>query len=205
MNNVNTPYGVYRELIFNPATYEITRMKRYSIWMCIPDTRTIVRNKLVMSEDKTTPVRCAVLSGVQGEQWVDSVREIAKRYTFSNGMPITEATLLPMFKNGCLDWIKITPKADNEPMCACFVPAQYQFEIKTFHGVIMQGNAHGVEHGKGDFVVCPCIDGTPAFWDQWIVNGTVFVNTYDNRGFTDVLDLRYKHKGVPPKPREIAY
>lgn len=51
----------------------------------------------------------------------------------------------------------------------------------------METNAEGVEHGDGDFIV----SNTPDFSDTWVVNGSVFGNTYEKSDDNTFIDKAF--------------
>ena len=64
------------------------------------------------------------------------------------------------------------------------VPVNQKISINTAWGDVLQVNAPGVKHGKGDFIVCAVDNnGQPMLNDRWVVNGLIFEDTYDMRPF----------------------
>lgn len=64
-------------------------------------------------------------------------------------------------------------------------------------------NDVAASHGKGDFVISqPGADGRPSA-DRYVVNGEVFADTYDNRGWTDCLAAQMNSTAVAQKPKEL--
>lgn len=195
-------YNEFMGYINNPANYKKTRKKLYSIWCCMPAKGTKVHNELENADYVTSDENGRfVLSGTMGEQWVIAGNKLAATYTFADGTAITETALkAKRTSDGTIPWFKVTTCKDSEILFACPTPVNMQYTIQT-SWAILQGNRPGVKHGKGDFIMARNVNGQPAMDKRWIVNGTVFINTYDNRGFTEYLDMRYaKELGVVPKP-----
>lgn len=134
-----------------------------------------------------------ILAGTQGELWTIKLSKLAQTYDIVNSdntaSPITPQSLSAKMVNGEMDWTRIRTKKDAGVVMACFVPAGYQMQITTSWGAVLTVNANGVPHGKGDFIMASCNpDGTPNMNDRWVVNGLIFRDTYDNRGWTNYLE-----------------
>lgn len=132
-----------------------------------------------------------VLSGTQGELWVIDPYKLQKTYIFATGEEISISSLQKrMNSNKCIDWQLLETKVENNYNYACFVPKKQKLTIQTAWGSTLVGNAPCLKHGKGDFVVCSDGgNGQPNLNDRWIVNGLIFRDTYDNRGWTDKLEM----------------
>lgn len=186
--------------ISDPANYKTARKKSYTIWCAKPSLGTTVYNNLEDCNYTTTAEKQFVLSGTRGEQWVIDINKLAKTYTFGDGTPITEEALKAKLKNGVIDWFQVKTITDNNTLFAVFVPANYQFQVPTSWGDVLNGNRPEIAHGKGDFVLCANANGQPNVQDRWIVNGAVFADTYDNRGWGDCL-APSENDGNVPKPQ----
>lgn len=164
-------YFTYNEVVKikdeNPALFEYLREKAYIV----------DRNKRF------------VLSGTQGELWVIDAQKLARTYTFSTGEEINKTTLGSRYSISGLDWQQLeTRGADSGLTYACFVPKEQSLQIQTAWGSTLRCNAPCVSHGKGDFIVCAGnADGSPNLGDRWVVNGLIFGDTYDNRGWSSNL------------------
>ena len=44
---------------------------------------------------------------------------------------------------------------------------------------LQQSHRDGIPHGEGDFIVSANKGGQPNPDDRWVVNGLVFINTYE--------------------------
>lgn len=191
--------------INDPKNYKRASKKQYEIWCCMPEVGTNVHNHLENADYVTNEQKKFVLSGTVGEQWVIDIGKLMKTYTFVDGMEINPDTLRRKLVSGSktIGWFKVKTRPDVTPGWACFVPVQYQFPIATSWGDTLTGNRPGVQHGYGDFIVCTDAGGQPNGNDRWIVNGAIFVNTYDNRGWTEVLQ-KGAVNGELQKPRELT-
>lgn len=130
-----------------------------------------------------------VLCGTRGEMWCISAQKLSQKYVWaSDGSLINSQTYKERenTKQGTLDWTKVRTVPDNSTAFACYVPANMQGQIQT-SWAILNINGAGVPHGKGDFIIAGNAGGQPNLNDRYVVNGLVFGDTYDNRGWTDCL------------------
>lgn len=137
-----------------------------------------------------------VLCGTQGEMWCISAQKLGQKYVWAsdgsniNGQTFKERAYIhsnPVKGTvTLLDWTKVRTVPDNSTAFACFVPANMQGQIQT-SWAILNINGVGVPHGKGDFVIAGNAGGQPDLSSRYVVNGAVFGDTYDNRGWADCL------------------
>ena len=183
----------------NPSIYKRTRKKKYTITACMPLYGTQVFNKLEQVRYVTTSEKQFVLTGTVGEQWVIDVNKLTKTYTFANGMQITKDILAKMVTAQNVNGIpqpvikpfKVTT-LDGPINWAVRVPTNLVFQIPTAWGDMLTVNAPGIPHGKGDYLVCADMYGTPNLNDRWVVNGAVFPSTYDMRSFPNDSTLNQR-------------
>lgn len=91
-----------------------------------------------------------------------------------------------------MTWHKVKTKPDMSSGFAMLVPKKEKVQVKTSWGSILTANLAGVEHGKGDFLVCGVTpQGKPDLNNRWIVNGVIFGATYNNQGWQDSLDAKH--------------
>lgn len=136
-----------------------------------------------------------IVSGTQGELKVIDSNNLAKTYVFlGNSVDSDEEINMKSLRTRCMysgdrmDWQLLETKADKSDYFACYVPANKMFTLRTSCGKLLVGNDPIIPHGKGDFVVCTANpDNTPNLNNRWIVNGLVFGDTYDNKGWYDKL------------------
>lgn len=137
-----------------------------------------------------------VLCGTQGEMWCISSQKLGQKYVWASDDSVINAQT---FKERAyihsnpvkgtttlLDWTKVRTVPDNSTAFACFVPANMQGQIQT-SWAMLNINGVGVPHGKGDFVIAGNANGQPNLNDRYVVNGAVFGDTYDNRGWAECL------------------
>ena len=137
-----------------------------------------------------------VLCGTQGEMWCISAQKLAQKYVWASDDSRIDTTSfkqrayvtssVPSGERWLLHWTKVRTVPDNSTAFACFVPANMQGQIAT-SWAMLNINGSGVNHGKGDFVIAGNAGGQPNLNSRYVVNGTVFGDTYDNRGWTDCL------------------
>lgn len=120
----------------------------------------------------TNDAKCIKLIGTVGEVWPVTIEKLAKTYTFIDGTPIT-ADNIP---EGEFEIATIVGET-AEIIFAEQVTEKVQ--VATSWGEVLTANRDGVPHGEGDFIVCANKDGEPNLDDRWVVNGMVFINTYE--------------------------
>ena len=177
----------------NPQNYKRTHKKKYTIEVSMPPEGTVVFNHLENVVYKTSKEKPFVLTGTRGEQWVIDPAKLCKTYTLEDGSPLTKEVLqrkvVPGWKDcvkyPCIKPFRITsiPGVDN---WAIHVPKQYVFQIPTSWGDVLTVNNPEQDHDLGDYIVCADAGGYPNLNDRWVVNGSVFPDTYDMRAFPNM-------------------
>lgn len=120
----------------------------------------------------TNDDKCIKLIGTVGEEWPVTIEKLIKTYTLIDGTTIT-ANNIP---EGVFEIITIVDE-NAETIFAEQVTEQIQ--VATSWGEILTANREGIPHGKGDFIVNANKEGNPDSNDRWVVNGMVFINTYE--------------------------
>lgn len=204
--NTNVNNGNVLQLMSDASNWKKTRKNSYSIWATIVQHRVKVENNLEGASYITTAAKCVVLSGTRGEQWVTSLDKLAKTYYFSNSIDeslprkafdasnpnsatydasqvINKKSIMARGKKGVMPWTSVTtiPHGNTYTNFCFHVPLSVKnLPIQTSYGDELLANREGVQHGIGDFVVCSMNpDGTPNLRDCWVVNGLVFLDTYN--------------------------
>ena len=141
-----------------------------------------------------------VLAGTMGEMWTISAEKLAQKYTFirdAQQLPITPQSIQERCINGTalMNWTLVRSRPDNSKAFAKFIPKSMVGQIQT-SWVVLTYNDPNAEHGYGDFIIAQDENGT----DAYVVNGLAFARTYNNKGFTDYLDI----KGAEGKSVNIA-
>lgn len=170
----------------------------------------LAKNAYIVDGDKRF-----VLSGTQGELWTIDANKLAKTYVFAGNMnkpdeDINYESIKARYANkrlrgaSVMKWQLLETRGVKGYNFACQVPANEVFTLNTSWGSILTGNDPSIPHGKGDFVVCAANpDGTPNLNDRWIVNGLIFGDTYDNRGWSDKVVSSGEAKKFVEKPAEL--
>ena len=150
----------------------------------------------VVQDDQTF-----VMCGTQGELWCISAQELSQKYVWASDdsridtasfqqrarcKAYTFPNTQKRVEHWYLQWTKVRTVPDNSNAFACFVPANILGKLATPSN-IFHINFSGVDHGKGDFIVAGNVGGQPNLNDRHVVNGIVFGDTYDNRGWTGCL------------------
>lgn len=180
-------YSVYTKLkrdYFTPAELESLRSKQPAKFNYI---RECVASGKCYATSKSVPF---IIAGIIGEFYTIKPDVLAHKYSFMQGeflVPINDASLHGRLRGKYLPWTKISTHTDKLSVAitmACFVPVLQRGQIRTSSGTLLDYNAKGVSHGKGDFIVCTKLPtGLPNLADMWVVNGEIFKETYDNRAF----------------------
>ncbi len=171
--------------VLKKENWKQTRKKTaYTIYMCIPPVGTKIHNVLE-NKDYIVGRNDVVLSGTREELWVARITYITKNYTFADKSLITPQKLEQLKRIGYLPWTRIAPKASKLGSDFAFhLPLKYKNVVLT-NG--MTANGTGVSHGVGDFLVAENNNGIPNIDNIWVVNGEVFVDTYDMRAFSGLV------------------
>lgn len=135
----------------------------YQVGWYRDDSGVTITNKLEGVTYETSPDEPIVLTGTVGEQWIQSEEKFRKTYNISDEDFATGAGQVSPKPNGDIIWAR---------------PAVGQERVVTNWGHTLTANRDGVEHGKGDMVVCSDDNGKPNPSDSWVVNGAVWENTY---------------------------
>lgn len=120
----------------------------------------------------TDSAKCIKLIGTVGEEWPVTIEKLSKTYTLVDGTPITTDNI----PEGVFEIATIVDE-NAETIFAEQVVEQVQ--VATSWGEILTANRDGIPHGEGDFIVSANKDGQPNPEDRWVVNGLVFINTYE--------------------------
>lgn len=157
-----------------------------------------------------SPATPFVVSGTMGELTAMNAGDLAFMYCFlQNGQPvqINQQTLTQRLKDGCLDWtvIRLSQKAVKGSYTACFVPKNSHGKLQKASGAVQEINGAGVDHGKGDFVVCPKLaNGKPDMMNREVVNGKVFAETFNNQGWGDCVTPAQSSITIKDLPKLVA-
>ena len=135
----------------------------YTIYFEVVNPGTKIHNYLENVDYVTDENRCVVLKGTRSEQWPVNREKIYKSYNFVD--PSYDGSL----KVG--DIGGLIPKPDGNIVWAepVFTPT----EVETSWGDTLHANT-------GDYIISSCNeDGSPNRNDRWVINGGVFIDTYE--------------------------
>lgn len=186
---------------FKGRTY-ITASEMMQMKIKRPDAYAYLAKNAYIIDDKNR----YVISGTRGELWVVPEDKLMSTYIFDTGEAIRVESINKRKVKGTdyMDWQLVeTNVAKGSATYAMCVPTAQEFQIMTGWKQILKGNDKGIDHGMGDMVLCGSNpDGTPNLADRWIVNGRVFIDTYDNRGWQKYVmpDQKSDVLGSLPKP-----
>lgn len=151
----------------------LTGKKSYEISIAMSDRHETFHNDLEDADYKAAPGDI-VLMGMVGEKWCSELDHVLASYRLPNGATLTESYL----RANRGHFIRVRTDSGRKNCFACRVPPKISFRIETCWST-MTVNRPGVDHGKGDFLVCEAsAKGRPDFSRLWSVNGRVFENTY---------------------------
>ena len=104
-----------------------------------------------------------------------------------------------------MGWHKVKTKPEASNAFAMFIPKNEKLQIRSEWGSVETTNLQGLNHGKGDFLVCDVLsNGTPNVQRLRVVNGVVFSATYNNQGWQDCIDSRSIIDSANlPRPNEL--
>lgn len=151
-----------------------TIKKSYAVQAMMVSVETDIYNFLEGSSYVAKPDNiCVVLTGTVGEQWVTKLSNVIPTYSKADGSELTAEDFavkdIP---------ITIKTKAGTEEYLAMHIPLDIEVEVET-SWMILFANSPKAPHGNGDYLVCRVYsNGNPDLSDVWVVNGTVFPNTY---------------------------
>ena len=207
-----------------------TKKNSYSIWATIVQPGVNCYNNLEDCKYTTNEQKCVILSGTRGEQWVTTLDKLAKTYYFTNSISALEnlpkrpidasnasSTLVDESqiinakslkaranRKRLLPWTSITTipvSGDYTNYCFHLPTSVKNFPVTTSWGETLLANRDGIDHGIGDFILCSKTpDGRPNINDVWVVNGNVFMDTYNKRNIRGIPDELSKRLINAPKP-----
>lgn len=163
---MSSPTGAERHIM------QAYRKKNYTMKAEKVVEGTKLYNYLENCEYITNGKKCIKLTGTVGEVWPVTIEKLAKTYTFIDGTLITTDNI----PEGEFEIATIVGKT-AEIIFAEQVTEKVQ--VATSWGEVLTANRDGVPHGEGDFIVYANKDGAPNPEDRWVVNGMVFINTYE--------------------------
>lgn len=155
--------------------------------------RQALSNGLISVVSKPSQV---VLCGTDGQYYVTEYDFVCMQYSVFSGGKYVSLDSIPRLRDKCFDWRRIRANSSyTSKTVACFVKLPQSFVFGT-----QIVNESGVEHGKGDFIVCNKLpDGQPDIRNGWVVNGLTFSDTYNNSGWQDCIVIgRHGDIEMPP-------
>ena len=174
------------------GSWNKVKKRSYSIWVCRPLPGTTVYNFLEDSIQITDSKNCFVLCGTLGEKWVVNEDTLFSTYMLPTGEKIDNKALFGYYSYlegqhdtilPIIDWLRIcTLRGESSPKiyhALCLPEYIEDYPVKTSEGTILIANRKNIDHGNGDYIVCPDDNGQPDFNNVWVVNGLVFCKTYE--------------------------
>lgn len=158
-----------------------------------------------------------VLSGTRGELWVTKLEVVTSKYLckLENHWGTEWRTLFSRYGgtrsskyyecgipiDHVLPWVRVRTKVlESNLSFACFIPTE-QVGVVSSKTAMLEFNVAGIEHGKGDFIVCSAIGNSPNLDDKWVVNGAVFSDTYECSDMLEHMVIsRSEVDAIEPEP-----
>lgn len=173
-----------------------TCAKQYEVYICMPVPGTKTRNALENCTYITDQKRPFIISGTLGETWTIDANKFASKYGVRKpgGLaPVDIDKYNQAYLNGqTVDWRKFEARPGQGRAWAFFLDidkygnAAKNFPVQTSWGDTLIANRTGIQHGHGDFLVCEDVNGRPDLSNMWVVNGRVFVRTYNLQQFKNL-------------------
>lgn len=176
----------------NIKMWKATSIKRHDSYVCMPKIGTPWVNRLSDISGQTSSSERFILSDTFGDKMGLSARELSYNYRFYGSGDITFDTLKDKIERDLIDWIRVEAKSTGVYWAFHLNQQKYgntcrNYPVQTCYGIVIANKA-GVQHGVGDFLVCKDRNGRPDFSTIKVVNGKLFVLTYDMRAFPGVVD-----------------
>ena len=175
-HSVQNEITVEKYLENSDEEWFLTGKKEYKVKAMMVSKETSFHNEYenvdyVVTDDNET----VILKGVVDEMWAFKLSKVMQTYVKPDGSEIKASDFTQ--KDVYIDLIT---KADPNSNFAMFVPVDINVSVETAWGDILHTNVPEVPHGKGDFLVCRIgEDNNPDLTDVWVLNGTIFPETYD--------------------------
>ena len=192
---------------YDASLWKRTGKKKYEIWATVAPPGIRVKNQLEGCEYVTNENTPVILSGTVSEQWVTSLEKLATTYTFAQGDRIGQISIVRHMKRSQDGWMKVATIPGQLNMYALHlnINKYKNVPIQTSWGDILIANKVGVEHAGGDFLVCSMDGfGAPNFADMWVVNGKVFLSTYNIQAFNlSPRERQFATTTIAPRPAKL--
>lgn len=181
-----------KEDLVNAKMWKSTTMKKHDGYVCMPAIGTPWVNKVLEISGVTSSSERFVLSDSYGDKMGISASALANNYRFYDGQEITIESLKAKMERDVIDWTRIEAKTGANLWAFHLNSQRYgnscrNFQVRTQKGLVI-ANKTGIQHGVGDFLVCEDRNGRPDFGAVQVVNGKLFVVSYDMRAFPGVVD-----------------
>lgn len=171
-----------------PELWRKTHKKKYSVEWCIPAQGYRCQNKFegtTYVAQEFTPI---LIKGTCGELWMTTTDSFIRSYRVPYMTVMNEWKRVYKDLGKAGSWQKAEANSDASEVYFAYRPPQKKvFQIRTSWGAVLTANDPHCDHGDGDFVVCRGMmvngESVPDIRDMWVVNGNVFENTYNMRGF----------------------
>lgn len=154
------------------TTYDIVPVKKrtdYQVKLTISAENQTVYNAYERAKYRAIP-GTMIATGTRGEQWVIKEEKAAQVYGHEIGS----------LQEG--ESRSYNP-LESDPLFACKVPEDIKGSFLTAWGTELEYNTvydqPDMGHNGGDWIIFSNNNGKPNHADKWVVNGEIFVDTYE--------------------------
>lgn len=190
---------------YNPKNWKKTHAKSFDAWICMPPLNTKIFNAAYGIEQRTDEVNKYVLCYPNGFQSVVDLAYIERTFVEPYDCYSITAERLEEKKTGrYIPWFKAWSGAHMKgELLALHLPCNKKEHINVEVGNFI-ANAEGINHGDGDYIVCPVINGsTPDLRNPYVINGLLFPHLFAlNNIHLSLRMKRYLKTSKLTKPSE---
>lgn len=162
---------------YNKRNWKSTHLKEFKCNICKPPIGTKIFNSNTGEEQVVTSNTPYVLAYPNGMMQLVDLDTIKNNCTKS-GKPVTDAVIHNLTIKNLINWATFTFKSNTSKYLVVQLPVNKR-EYVNFQVGDFIANKQGINHGEGDYIVCPEIaDGTPDLRYAAVINGLLFPIIY---------------------------
>lgn len=191
---------------YNSKNWKKTHAKSYDAWICMPPVGTYFYNEAIGMEQITDAVNKYIICYPNGFKTMCDLAYIEKTFVEPHECYSINAEYLARKQGGfqIISWFKVWSHTPGERL-AIHIPCNRKENLNLEIGSFI-ANASGIDHGDGDYVICPIInESTPDLRWPVVVNGLLFPHLFALNNIH--LSMRMKHYLKTSKisePKEVV-